>query len=110
MAKSTGIIWAKSTFNAWTGCTKVGPGCDHCYAEAMMDKRLHVVQWGPGQPRKRTSPANWKQPLAWNREAPASEFMGRNGFWPVFVNSAAFHCFAKSAPKPPATTSTGTNT
>ena len=89
MAKSTGIIWAKSTFNAWTGCTKVGPGCDHCYAEAMMDKRLHVVQWGPGKPRKRTSPANWRQPLKWNREAPDSEFMGRKGFWPVFVNSAS---------------------
>jgi protein gp37 len=89
MAKSTGIIWARSTFNAWTGCTKVGPGCDHCYAEAMQDKRLHVVQWGPGRPRKRTSPANWKQPMAWNREAPGSEFMGRKGFWPVFVNSAS---------------------
>lgn len=89
MAKSTGIIWARSTFNAWTGCTKVGPGCDHCYAETMMDKRLHVVQWGPSQPRKRSSPANWKHPLKWNREAPDSEFAGRKGFWPVFVNSAS---------------------
>ena len=86
MAKLTGIIWAKSTFNAWVGCTKVGPGCDHCYAEAMQDKRLHVVQWGAGMPRKRTSPANWKQPLAWNREAPDSEFMGRKGFWPTRID------------------------
>lgn len=69
MAESTGIEWADSTFNPWIGCTKVGPGCDHCYAEARMDNRLHVVKWGPGQPRKRTSAANWRQPIAWDEQA-----------------------------------------
>jgi protein gp37 len=42
MAEKTGISWTDSTFNPWIGCTKVGPGCDHCYAEAL-DKRH---QWG----------------------------------------------------------------
>ena len=68
MAKSTGIAWATSTFNPWMGCTKVGPGCDHCYAEARMDKRLHVVQWGIGALRKRTSAANWRGPVQWDAE------------------------------------------
>ena len=68
MAEKTGIAWTDSTFNPWIGCTKVGPGCDHCYAEALMDKRWHKVQWGSGQQRARTSAANWKQPLLWERE------------------------------------------
>lgn len=60
MAEKTGISWTDSTFNPWIGCTKVGPGCDLCYAEALMDKRWHRVQWGSG--------ANWKQPLLWEKE------------------------------------------
>ena len=44
MAEKTGISWTDSTFNPWIGCTKVGPGCDHCYAEALMDTRWHKVQ------------------------------------------------------------------
>lgn len=75
MAEKTGIAWTDSTFNPWMGCTKVGPGCDHCYAEALMDKRWHKVQWGPGGERKRTSAANWKQPLLWEREHEAFALM-----------------------------------
>lgn len=74
MADETGINWADSTFNPWIGCTKVGPGCDHCYAEADFDLRKHRAKWGPGNPRSRTSPANWKKPLQWNAQ-PFSECM-----------------------------------
>ena len=49
--KNSNIEWTDHTFNPWMGCTKVSPGCDNCYAEACMDKRLHKVQWGPGNPR-----------------------------------------------------------
>jgi protein gp37 len=66
MADNTGIEWCDSTFNPWMGCTHVGPGCDHCYAEQRMDTRLNVVHWGAGQPRKRTSAANWRLPIKWN--------------------------------------------
>ena len=68
MAEKTGIAWTDSTFNPWIGCTKVGPGCDHCYAEALMDKRWHRVRWGAGEQRERTSQSNWRQPLLWERE------------------------------------------
>ena len=69
MAKNTKIEWADHTFNPWIGCTRVSPACDHCYAENLMDSRMHVVQWGAGQPRKRTSARNWNDPLRWNAEA-----------------------------------------
>ncbi len=34
MAKSA-IEWTESTWNPITGCTKISPGCKHCYAERM---------------------------------------------------------------------------
>jgi protein gp37 len=69
MGANTGIQWADHTFNPWIGCTKVGPGCDHCYAERDFDIRLKRVQWGAGKPRLRTGDKNWQQPRRWNRKA-----------------------------------------
>lgn len=77
MAENTKIEWTDHTFNPWIGCTKVGPGCDHCYAENLMDKRMGVAVWGPGNERVRTKPANWKIPLRWNAQADA--FMAQHG-------------------------------
>jgi protein gp37 len=34
MAKTT-IEWTEATWNPVTGCTKISPGCKHCYAERM---------------------------------------------------------------------------
>lgn len=71
MAETTGIAWTDATFNPWLGCTKVGPGCDHCYAEAL-DKRHRwggATHWGAGVSRMRTSEANWRKPLTWQRYA-----------------------------------------
>lgn len=65
---NTKIEWADHTFNPWVGCAKVSPGCAHCYAETLMDHRLGKARWGKGQPRVRTSEANWKQPVKWNKE------------------------------------------
>jgi protein gp37 len=63
------IEWTDHTFNPWEGCTKVSPGCANCYAETLVDKRYGRAKWGKGNPRRRTSATNWKQPLKWNREA-----------------------------------------
>lgn len=69
MAKNSGIEWTESTWNPLTGCTKISPGCKHCYAERMA-KRLQ----GMGQPNyvngfKLTihenalaKPLEWKKP------------------------------------------------
>lgn len=70
--KNSAIEWTDHTFNPWIGCTKVSPACDHCYAEKSMPAKFQGVTWGAGQPRQRTSAANWKQPLRWNKEAQAS--------------------------------------
>ncbi len=78
MAAQTNIAWADATFNPWMGCTAVSPACDHCYAEARMDTRLHVVKWGAGQPRKRTSAANWREPLKWDRARARAIAAGEN--------------------------------
>ena len=45
MATRSSIEWTESTWNPLTGCTKVSPGCKHCYAERMA-KRLQAM----GQP------------------------------------------------------------
>jgi protein gp37 len=69
MGEQTEIAWCDSTFNPWIGCQKVSAGCDNCYAETLMDKRYHRVQWGPHGERKRTSSANWRQPIKWDQDA-----------------------------------------
>ena len=35
MATNSKIEWTEQTWNPVTGCTKVSPGCKHCYAETM---------------------------------------------------------------------------
>lgn len=70
MAETSNIEWTDSTFNPWEGCQKVGPGCDHCYAEnrnARWNKGT-AINWGPGAPRRRTSVSNWQKPEKWERE------------------------------------------
>lgn len=68
MAQSS-IEWTESTWNPVTGCTKISPGCKHCYAERMA-KRLHAM----GQPNYANGfkvtpqehalglPLTWKRP------------------------------------------------
>ncbi len=79
MSKNSKIEWTDHTFNPWEGCQKVGPGCDHCYAETRNARFAggQAVNWGPGAPRRRTSAANWRKPLAWN--ADHIEFFAEHG-------------------------------
>ena len=42
MAAGSGIEWTEATWNPLTGCTKVSPGCKHCYAERLA-KRLQAM-------------------------------------------------------------------
>lgn len=79
MSENSKIEWTDHTFNPWEGCQKVGPGCDHCYAETRNARFAGgaAINWGPGAPRRRTSPANWRKPLAWN--AAHGEFFAQHG-------------------------------
>jgi protein gp37 len=70
VAETTGISWADATFNPWVGCEKVSPGCARCYAETLVTGRMgRAGTWGADGTRERTSPANWRKPLAWNAAA-----------------------------------------
>ncbi|HHL4079888.1 phage Gp37/Gp68 family protein [Burkholderia sola] len=71
MSENTKIEWCDHTWSPWEGCQKVGPGCDHCYAEARNARFAGgmAVNWGAGAPRRRTAPDSWKLPLRWDRKA-----------------------------------------
>ena len=79
MAENTRIEWTDHTFNPWEGCQKVGPGCDHCYAETRNARFAGgtAINWGPGAPRRRTSASNWALPKRWN--AQSDTFMAQHG-------------------------------
>lgn len=66
--EGTNISWAHLTFNPWIGCQKVGPACDHCYAETLATQRLGVM-WGPGAERRPTADSTWAKPWRWDRVA-----------------------------------------
>jgi protein gp37 len=67
MAVETRISWTDSTFNPWWGCSKVGQGCDNCYAAAL-DHRTGGNHFDADPPRA-MSDAYWQQPHKWNRKA-----------------------------------------
>jgi protein gp37 len=71
MGANSHIQWTTHTFNPWIGCTRVSPGCQHCYAETL-NNRMGWAGWGPKGARSRTSEANWRKPLAWDRVAEKS--------------------------------------
>ena len=73
MSENSKIEWTDHTFNPWWGCQKVGPGCDHCYAEAL-DKRTGGAHWGPHAERRRTK--DWSGPRRWNKNA--AKFMAEH--------------------------------
>lgn len=42
MTTKTSIEWTEQTWNPTTGCSKVSPGCKHCYAETMAKRLMHM--------------------------------------------------------------------
>lgn len=66
MSDKTGIEWTEATWNPLTGCTKVSPGCDHCYAESI----AHRFDGTPAYPNGfavTLRPERLDQPLRWRR-------------------------------------------
>jgi protein gp37 len=69
MSDDTAISWCDRTWSPWEGCTKVGPGCDHCYAEARNRRFAGGMNWGPGAPRRRSAGEGWQRMRRWDAEA-----------------------------------------
>lgn len=69
MADSTAIEWTDATWNPVTGCTKISPGCDHCYAERFSERFRgtpnHPFETGFDltlRPERIDQPLRWRQP------------------------------------------------
>jgi protein gp37 len=68
MSDRSAIEWTEATWNPVTGCSKVSPGCAHCYAETFAERWRGV----PGHPYEQGFdlhlwPRRLDQPLRWRR-------------------------------------------
>lgn len=67
MADRTGIEWTDASWNPVTGCTKVSPGCDHCYAEGIAHRFAGTKAYPNGfgvtlRPERLDQPLRWRRP------------------------------------------------
>lgn len=69
MSDRSAIEWTEATWNPVTGCVKVSPGCDHCYAETFAE-RFRGVPGHPYEqgfdlklwPNRLEIPKTWRRP------------------------------------------------
>ena len=105
MSVSSSIEWTDATWNPIRGCSKISPGCKHCYAERFAERFRGVA----GHPFEqgfdvRLVPEKLEDPLSWRRprrifvnsmsdlfqEAVPVEYVARVG---VVMNRANWHTF-----------------
>src|SRR5437016_5000164 len=68
MSEHSKIEWTDTTWNPLRGCTKISPGCKHCYAETFAERFRGV----PGHPYEqgfdlRLVPEKLAEPLRWTK-------------------------------------------
>lgn len=68
MSEQSKIEWTEATWNPVRGCTKISPGCKHCYAETFAERFRGV----PGHPYERgfdlrLVPEKLNEPLLWSQ-------------------------------------------
>jgi len=88
LSESSAIEWTDSTWNPVRGCTKVSPGCKHCYASTFAERWRGI----PGHPYEqgfdlRLVPEKLEEPLRWK------------GPRRIFVNSMS-DLFHEGVPEP----------
>ena len=69
MSQTSHIEWTDSTWNPVTGCTKISPGCKHCYAETFAERFRGVLDHPYEQgfdlklwPERLEMPLRWREP------------------------------------------------
>lgn len=73
MAENSKIEWTTHTLNPWRGCTKVAPGCQHCYADDLSKRNPGTLGvWGPNGTRVVASESMWREPIKWDAAAKAA--------------------------------------
>ena len=98
MSDGSAIEWTDATWNPVRGCTKISPGCKHCYAETFAERWRGV----PGHPyeqgfdlklvpEKLEDPMRWRQPRRVFVNSMSDLF--QRGIPPTFIE----HVFATMA-------------
>lgn len=68
MSAKSAIEWTDATWNPVTGCTKVSPGCKHCYAEREWPRLQHLPAYtGRAFTDVRCHPERLQEPLHWRK-------------------------------------------
>jgi len=67
MAETSTIEWTDATWNPVTGCSKVSPGCAHCYAERIAERFRGTSTFPAGfdlmlRADRLDLPLHWKKP------------------------------------------------
>ncbi|HSY50412.1 MAG TPA: phage Gp37/Gp68 family protein [Thermoanaerobaculia bacterium] len=69
MSDKSKIEWTDATWNPTRGCSKIAPGCAHCYAETFAERfrgvKDHPYEFGFNPrivPEKLSEPLKWKTP------------------------------------------------
>ena len=69
MSEHSAIEWTDATWNPVRGCTKISPGCKHCYAETFAERFRGVPRHPFEQgfdlrlvPEKLEVPLKWRSP------------------------------------------------
>jgi protein gp37 len=67
VADRSRIEWTDRTWNPVMGCTKVSPGCEHCYAEAIAHRFAGSAVFPRGfavtlHPERVSAPLRWRRP------------------------------------------------
>ena len=65
MGEHTSISWTDHTWNPWQGGRKVSTGCVHCYAEALVEKRMGRKF----SEIRKSSPITFNAPIKWKESA-----------------------------------------
>jgi len=88
MGDNSDIEWTDATWNPTVGCTKISPGCKHCYAEVMHRRLTEMGMLKYAEPFKSVRPwePHLNEPLRWKQPRL------------IFVNSSMSDLFHEDIP------------
>lgn len=114
MSSTSTIEWTEASWNPVTGCDKVSPGCDHCYAETFAE-RFRGVDGHPYEqgfdlklwPFRLELPLTWKKPRKifvnsmsdWCHEGIPDEFIIQMFRTMIKANWHTYQLLTKRAPR-----------
>jgi len=97
------IEWTDETWNPITGCSRVSPGCDHCYARTMA-RRLQAMgspRYAGGFDHVRCHDDLITQPLHWNRPRRIFLCSMSDPFQPQHVSTSFLYAILKTIRQTP---------